>query len=575
MNLKLKISDNGKRLSQLFLIYFWVSSLVDTDAFINVYILVAIVAGVSVFKDSVRDCQLNKISYAVLLLCAVFLSTAVSVSNYPLYANMGIFNLIFAVLAFMGGVSAFWNVLLMLYTFPKDKAIPWQDINDRFSASSIFLIVFVCSAAINLTYLFSSQYPAVSCLDALNQIGQIKNGIYTNHHPYWHTMVIKMCLDVAELIGADINFGVAIYSVCQILLVASCFAYAVVTLYQGGFSCAIVLTSAAIFLFAPYHISYSATIWKDTPFGVVVLVFLVVVYRVLYQIGKNQRLNYIVLFLSALGFGLWRSNGWLALVATFVVFLPFLFRDQKKFFVVIAAAIVLSWAMKGPYLAAIGVKQPDLIESLSIPAQQIARTICDDGDITEAEYESLNKIVDMEEVSELYLDYISDPIKNEVRSKNQPYFEENALDYLKIWIKIGLRNPQSYILAWIDQTKGYWNGGYDYWVTLKGIPNNNLGIQDYNLRNPIQYLFYRYIFDTQEIPSLNPIYSIGLHTWLVVMIFVCAALKRRRLALLCIPVIMLIGTLLVATPVAYEFRYAYAMFTSLPFLFPLATVSEQ
>lgn len=575
MNFGFKISDNGKRLAQLVLIYIWVSSLVATDAFINVYILVAIVAGVSLFKDSVRNCKLNKVSCVVLSLCAIFLSTAVSVANYPLYSNMGIFNWIFAVLAFMGGVAVFWNILLMLYTFPKDKEIPWRDMNDRFSASSIFFIVFFCSVVINLIYLFSSQYPAVGCNDAITQINQIKSGIYTNHHPYWHTMVIKMCLDLAELIGADINVGVAIYSVWQILLVAFCFAYAVMTLYQGGFSRIIVLASAAVFLLAPYNISFSATIWKDTPFGVVVLLFLVALYRVLYQVGKNQKLNYLMLFLGSLGFGLWRSNGWPALVVSFVILIPFFFRSQKKLFIIIGAAILASWAMKGPYLEAVGVKQPDLVESLSIPVQQVARTICDGGNITDAEYEALSKIVDLEEVPELYLDYISDPIKNEIRDKNQPYFEENALDYLKIWIDIGIRNPESYVHAWIDQTKGYWNGGYYFWVTTKGMPENVLGIRDYNLRNPIQYLYYRYIFDTQEVPCLNPIYSIGVHTWLLVMIFVCAALKKRKMALLCVPVIMLIGTLLVATPVAYEFRYAYGMFTALPFLFPLVAVSDQ
>jgi len=575
MKVGLKLSDNVKRLLQLLLIYIWVGSLIKTDSYINVYILVAIVAGVSLFKYSAQSCNLNRVSSWIFALCAFILSTAVSAANYRLYADFGIFNWIFGVMAFAGGMIAFWNVLLLMYAFPKDNATPWKEISGRLGAKSIFCVVFFASVVINLGYLFSSQYPAVGCNDALTQLYQIDEGIYTNHHPYWHTMVIKACLNLAYLFGADINVGIAIYSVWQILLMASCFAYAVTTLYQGGFSRGIVLAAAAAFLLAPYNISYSVTIWKDTPFGVVVLLFLVAAYRVLYQVGKNQWLNYLMLFLGTLGFGLWRSNGWLAIFVSLFVFIPFLYKSQKKFLVIVGAAVVLSWAMKGPYLAAIGVNQPDLVESLSIPVQQVARTICDGGSITEEEYEALDKIVDMEEVPELYLDYLSDPIKNEIRDKNPSYFEENILDYLKIWIDIGIRNPESYIHSWIDQTKGYWNGGYLFWITTKGMPGNSLGIKDYNLRNPVQYLYYRYIFDSQEVPCLYPIYSIGLHTWILVMIFVCAALKKRRMALLCIPIIMMIGTLVVASPVAYEFRYAYGMFTTLPFLFPLVAMSDQ
>ena len=40
--------------------------------------------------------------------------------------------------------------------------------------------------------------------------------------------------------------------------------------------------------------------------------------------------------------------------------------------------------------------------------------------------------------------------------------------------------------------------------------------------------------------------------------------QYRRAALLTVPVLAVVLTLLVATPVASEFRYAYAVFTCLP-----------
>ena len=86
----------------------------------------------------------------------------------------------------------------------------------------------------------------------------------------------------------------------------------------------------------------------------------------------------------------------------------------------------------------------------------------DKKNLTEEERELLEHIVDLEEVPDLYLSFISDPIKNEIRSKDSAYFEEHIGEYLNLWINVGLRHPGAYVRAWLDQTKGFWNGGYDY-----------------------------------------------------------------------------------------------------------------
>ena len=63
---------------------------------------------------------------------------------------------------------------------------------------------------------------------------QVESGIYSNHHPYWYTRFIGLCLQIGYLFSGDINVACAAYSVIQSLLMAACLAYGVVTLYQAG-----------------------------------------------------------------------------------------------------------------------------------------------------------------------------------------------------------------------------------------------------------------------------------------------------------------------------------------------------
>lgn len=51
------------------------------------------------------------------------------------------------------------------------------------------------------------------------------------------------------------------------------------------------------------------------------------------------------------------------------------------------------------------------------------------------------------------------------------------LDFAKLYLQLGIRYPHKYIEAWVDQTRGYWNGGYSYWIWATEVYENPLGIQ--------------------------------------------------------------------------------------------------
>ena len=175
-------------------------------------------------------------------------------------------------------------------------------------------------------------------------------------------------------------------------------------------------------------------------------------------------------------------------------------------------------------------------------------------------------MIDINEVHELYKPHVSDSMKDEVIGKNPDYLEEHKLEYLLLWAKVGLKNPEVYIKAWIDQTKGYLNSGYEYWIYLDYVYENDLEIEKIPQQNIVQKCFSGLFSLIQSSIFYLPFISIGLWEWILCAFGVVSFSQKRREAILYLPFILIVCTLLIATPVFSEFRYAYSIFTALPFL---------
>lgn len=573
--MKLKLSSMKKTvcLLQIMLIAAWITNLADTEAFFLTYALCAAVALACLFDNYHHSRQLSRLEQILSVLMAMLFSIAVTASNYALFSVVRdphwvsagankIINLLNAGCTLLGGFFAAYHVMWCLIS-----RLPL--VNDgvdkkRNHSGFAFWIPFAAISVLNILYLFFVTYPGSMSVDSIHQLEQIRDGVYSNHHPFWHTMVIKLFMGIGYAVFGDPNKAAAVYFIAQILMMAAAFAYVMMTLYQAGVPKLWIGLSFAVYAFMPYNTVYSCTMWKDVLFGGAVCVFLTATFRILKGIGKKQLWNYILFAVSGLGFCLWRSNGFLAILASLVLFAIVLWKDQKKLLLVMLAVVAAGWVMKGPVLDALNVTDPDLVESLSIPVQQVARVITDGCPLTEEETEILDKVMDLERVPELYDKDLSDPIKNEIRRKDNEYFEANIGQYLKLWLQLLVRYPGEYVKAWIDQTNGYWGGGYYNWIFGEFVEENDMGLS-MTMGNSLLFKINRLYFGmVRNLNWFQPLHSIGLHVWLLAIFCVVNLLKKRREWLLSIPLLMIVLTLMVATPVATEFRYAYAIFTSFP-----------
>ena len=549
----------------------WLLFLFRTDSYYSIYLILGInsIYYYSISHKCITQTEISKEKKAAIIFSLLF-SIMVTCGNYKIFIN-NIYALIFI---FFGGLFVGVSLYMTLSSII-NKILKKYQRNDTLNTKKLFLFSFFLILTIDLFYLFFVAYPGNVSTDSISQIKQIMTGVYSNHHPYWHTRLMGLFINLGISIFGNINAGIAFFSVFQILFVALCFSYIVLSVWQFTKSKKATIFSLIFIAFMPYNICYSCTLWKDVIFSMCVAVFITVLARIIRL--DNSPVNYLILILSGIGFGLFRSNGWLALILSFIFICFFLKKGDKRIIITLSSVIILTGILRGPILKNLKVQSTESAESLSIPIQQISRVIYDGNDLSAEQEKLVNKLVTTNEIKTRYKPYISDPIKTIINTSKEKsnYLSEHKADYLKLWISVGLKYPGEYLKAWIDQTKGYWNGGYNYWVAASYVEKNSYGIQRIVKIPLFEVLFYYYL-NLFNLPVIKLFTSIGFNIWLVMFIIIHGISNKNKTTLSLVPLIGIWGTLLVATPVFCEFRYIYCLFTTLPIIatFPFLLMDQ-
>ncbi|MCM1297243.1 MAG: DUF6020 family protein, partial [Muribaculaceae bacterium] len=192
------------------------------------------------------------------------------------------------------------------------------------------------------------------------------------------------------------------------------------------------------------------------------------------------------------------------------------------------------------------------------------------GELTEEEVGMIDRVAPVDGVEDYYNPRLFDPVKDYIRREgDQQAIADNRWEYFKLWLKVGLRNPLQYLVAEVRQTAGYWAyrvPDYEYVYGEYYMTDNPFGIttQRKLFSYDAELALHDFLMSFQD--WYNRVWSLGLNTWLMVFGLAYLAFSRKN-ALLYVPFIALLTTLLLATPVYNEFRYAYGLFAAFPLLF--------
>ena len=470
---------------------------------------------------------------------------------------------------FLGFLICFYKLLLFLFSYSGDKETLRRVLYRPEDQPVIKHLPLYCFLGCVLCWMpyYLYQYPGIMTPDSINQFEQALGLIeYSNHHPFVHTMIFSLFYHIGFFISGNMVTAVGFYTLFQMCFLAVSIFYLLKTLESFDIRWEILVIIALFYALVPYHAVFSVTVWKDVPFAAVVLMFSC---SMLCMFKRTGAWELVMFILSGIMVCLLRSNGWYGFLFC-VPFLLIFYRKRAKYmFPAIGGILLAAIVVKYPIMNVLGVTQPDLIESLSIPTQQIAAVLCNDRELSEEQTSLIENVIDVTYIKDLYNPTYADNMKELVRAGNQDYLVQHKWEYFKLWVSLGLTYPSDYIGAYIAQTYGYWYPDAFYPVAEgEGVSATELGVSHTPLiGGPI-------VIKAKEIAlklgDMLPVYSLlwSMGTAFCFMLFCIGSvvMRKERAKLVCyLPSFALYLTVMIATPVATDFRYVYFMVFSMPF----------
>ena len=352
------------------------------------------------------------------------------------------------------------------YTKKASKDKCWKNRN-------VFLIswgvVFLCWIPVFLAY-----YPAIMSHDFHRQSIEAAKGFvwFNNYQPLAHTWLIWVGLQIGYAVG-DLAFGMACYSVFQMMIFSLACAYSCVTIYRLLHIKWVIILLAFFYGCFPLISVLSVTATKDILFSALFLIFVSLFIERSFLSGtKKQWIVDICWVLEGCIMMLYRNNAIYAVAVFAVVSLLLAEKKQKIRLFVMCLLLVIGGkgALEGVQLWIGTEGRGSKVEMFSVPIQTFSRVGYYHGDEMDEEiYELLNHYVP-EEYWNKYTPAVSDSVKNHIAQWVYDGTWKNDLDgMLSAWIKIGLQYPNEYIDAFLMLNSGYWFIDDVSWSEVWGV----------------------------------------------------------------------------------------------------------
>jgi hypothetical protein len=454
-------------------------------------------------------------------------------------------------------------VVYNVYLLTQKHVIKMHDstVNNQFKVwLSATCIIAVCWLPHLLAF-----YPGVIIGDSLSSIAQAVGTMQLwNHFPVVYTLFIKMCLKTGLMFGS-INLGVFIYSFIQFLAMAAGAGYVVMWLYKHNINRQVCIMVTIFYSICGIFAGYAISMWKDPLFGVAgVLMSLFLMDVILSEGEKLKDKSFLIPYLL-LGIFIifWRNNGnYIFIAASIITIVVYRKKNIKRFVAGVLLVVITSAIITGPVYDALNIEKDTIVESFAVPIQQIAAVVVRGKELTEKQQEVIYSILPKDDWYS-YTPALSDRIKFH-DNFNGDYLADNVGPFLKVWAQLLVPNFGTYVKSYLMETMGFWrpglqNGaGYFY---SSGVTENEFGIYRTNILQKVT----GYSFEEQLDVSRYFICS-GTLVWIMLLIVLLLLLQKekRKYIIMLLPAILTWATLMLATPIAYSFRYIFILGFGLP-----------
>lgn len=506
----------------------------------------------------------------------------VNFKDISLWVSLPVLTCLFTVL-----VRKFWNFLggmeeKRAVLMAQNLTVQTPQMKERTANLLTFLFLLLCWLPVLL-----AVYPGFFVYDAQDEYLQVASRTFSTHHPLVHVLLLGGIICAVHKVTDSYNLGIACYTVFQMILVSGGFTFLLSYLRKKKVSKTLRFISMLYFGFFPVIVMFTLCSAKDALFSTALLLLLIC----LLEMNLNSDSFFtskgwlLLIGASATGMMLLRNNGLYA----FVFLIPFLAFYQKKYRkrVLIWAAISIAGCLliNGGLRVAFQADDSENQEILTVPIQQLARTYKYEPEVfSEEDVKTLHEILP-EEALVMYNARLSDPVKYRFRNDA---FAADKVKYIKLWAKIGLKKPLSYINAWLMTSYGFWypdtvinvyagnsvftftyedSSYFGYEVELPGVRDSKIPWLDEVYRRLSLEI------EQEKVPIVSMLFSPGGLFWLFAFVF-SYMLYRKNYHIL-MPCIMVLAVwLTVILGPTYLPRYVLIFWFGLP-LFAAVLLEEE
>lgn len=503
-------------------------------------------------------------------------------TNLIIYGSTNL-NSVIVVLRILFGMFLFaaLTVVLFLKIIPKINIITISNLFKKaeiiFSYKRSFLIIWLL---ILLAWIpsFIASYPGIYAYDSVFQINSYISGSIDLHHPLIHTYILGFCVVTLGRIFGSREIGLLVYSIFQMIVVSGSFSYILKFMHKRKVSFPIKFFFLLIFMFFPMNpiMAFSST--KDVIYAATFGLVLIQMFRLtrdvrlLYSRGFTISFSLLV-FINII----FRTQGLYVYIFSIIIGI-IRFRHYWKRFIFIAMVPLLMFAIySGPVTKALhGVKSDSIHEMMSVPCVQLSRALyTDNGDLNSVEKQQIvNYVPNYKSYS--YRSGLADDMKNTFNTK---LFKSDPINFIKLWIDVGVKKPMAYVDAFTRLSIGLWypdmnyndpQAYHPYWSYASSAKNKFKGYILVKRQTPefmdwLARFYYKLASQNiyQKIPIISMMFSSGFYIW---MMFIygawCIYMKSFKSLYPLSFVFALWLTLLLGPVVLY--RYVFPIAIALP-----------
>ncbi len=430
-----------------------------------------------------------------------------------------------------------------------------------------------------------AEFPGFFVYDAADELNEVLTRTFTTHHPLLHVLLLGGVIALFHKITGSWNIGIFAYIFLQMLVITAIFAYVVTYLQKKGAGKRWRLFWLAFYGAFPTIVMYTLCSCKDGLFSALLLLLTVFLLQLVEEkesfIADKKRAAAFVAV--AVLMPLFRHNGFYAYLV-FIPFALFYFRKTLKPALIgmLVSPVILYLVLSNALAFACHAEDTTHHqEMLTVPIMQLARVYSYENDSLSEDDKAVIEGYIPKSNLDKYTPRVADLVKVDF---NNSLYEENKGDFWRVWKKLFVQHPATYLNAWLLTSYGYWyppaiinvyKGNTVYSFTYEDSSYFGYEVEPpgerISLIPPLDSL-YRYISIgtfQQDAPLFRLFFTPGLYVFFYLFVF-AYRLYRKRFDLIMpfIPMILTYCTVLLGP--TYLIRYVLYLWL----LVPLLTVTK-